>query len=436
MSLILRCVAFALAAAFPAAAAETLVAAIGEDGIALRVACPQAPHRAVLSGYPIPLPAPPRARLFRYRLDGAAPAVGILEAAGNGIVLRFPSGDWLNADRAEVLLPAAWQRLAFAPSPAAAAACGVAAPKPEKRARIAAIQAGLAAHGLSPGRTDGVFDAATGAAIVAWQRYFGLLADGAPSAALRAHLAATPPGGLGVPARRALAARIARLWRPPGWARGAYSLTVPLRLRLDARGTVTQAAVGTGMGARSDGFADRVALTAASAALAVGRLTDDPSDDSGAPRDLLLHVTLPADAAGRAYAGALARRLARHRVFAAVPPAAAGGRAALLRLHIDGAAKTIRTDVLEPGSLSPARIAGVRAAVARLPRIPPPPADGEPPVFAVDLTLFARAPYVVAGRAAFADWPEERDRFAGDCRAAPRVARWRTRIRGDQPCPL
>ena len=193
---------------------------------------------------------------------------------------------------------------------------------------------------------------------------------------------------------------------------------------------MTHAAVETGTGARSDGFADRVARTAAGAALAVGRLTDDP----GAPRDLLLHVTLPADAAGRAYAGALARRLARHRVFAALPPATAGGRAALLRLHIDGAAKTARTEFIEPGSLSSAQLAGVRAAVARLPRIPPPPADGEPPVFAVDLTLFARAPYVVAGRAAFADWPEERDRFAGDCGAAPQAARWRARIRGDQPC--
>ena len=428
---VLRYAVFALATAVPAvAAAETLVAAIGEDGLALRVACPQAPHRAVLSGYPAPLPEPRRARLFRYRLDGAAPAIGMLEAAGDGVVLRFPSGDWLNADRVEALLPAAWQRLAFAPSPGAAAACGAAAAKPEKRARIAAIQAGLAAHGLSPGRMDGVFDAATGAAIVAWQRYFGLLPDGAPSPALRARLAATSPDGLGVPARRALAARIARLWRPPGWARGAYSLTAPLRLRLDARGAVTHAAVETGPGGRSDGFADRVARTAAGAALAVGRLTDDP----GAPRDLLLHVTLPVDAAGRAYAGALARRLARHRVFPTAPPAAAGGRAALLRLHIDGAAKTVRTDILDPGALSSAQLAGVRAAVARLPRIPPPPADGEPPVFAVDLTLFARAPYVVAGRAAFADWPEERDRSAGDCGAAPQVARWRARIRGDQPC--
>ena len=433
MAFVLRCAVFALATAFPAAA-ETLVAAGGEGGLSLRVACPQAPHRAVLSGHPVPLPEPLRARLFRYRLDGAAPAIGMLEAAGDGVVLRFPSGDWLNADWAEALLPAAWQRLAFAPSPAAAAACGAAAPKPGKRALTAAIQAGLAAHGLSPGRTDGVFDAATGAAIVVWQRYFGLLADGTPSSALRAHIAATPPGGLDLFARRALAARIARLWRLPGWARGAYALTVPLRLRLDARGAVTHAAVEAGPDARSDRFADRAAQTAVGAALAVGRLTARPTHDPGAPRDMLLHVTLPVDAAARAYAGALARRLARHRVFATLPPAAAGGRAALLRLHIDGAAKTIRTDVLEPGALSPAQLAGVRAAVARLPRIPPPPADGEPPVFAAELTLFARAPYVVAGRAAFSDWPEARDRFAGDCRAASHVARWRARIRGDQPC--
>ena len=395
--------AAAIAAAAPAYAADRIVAATGEGGLVLRVACPEAPHRALLSGHPVPLPAPLRARLFRYRLDGAAPAIGALEAAADGVVLRFPSGAWLNADRAEALLPAAWQRLAFAPSPAAAEACGVAGPGPERRAAIAAIQTGLAAHGLSPGRADGVFDAATGAAIAAYQRYFGLLADGAPSAALRAHLAETPPRRLGVPARRALAARIESLWRPPGWARGAYALTVPVRLRLDARGAVVEAAVERR--APGGSFTRRVAQTAARAALAAGRLTDD----ARTPRDLLLHLTLPVDDTARGYARALARRLARHRAFAALPPAAPGGRAAFLRLHIDGAAKTIGADILDSGALSTAHLAGLRAAIARLPRIPPPPADGGPPVFAVDLTLFARAPHVVAGRVAFSDWPDGRE---------------------------
>ena len=90
---------------------------------------------------------------------------------------------------------------------------------------------------------------------------------------------------------------------------------------------------------------------------------------------------------------------------ARLPPGAPGGRAAELRLHIDGAARTVRAEMLDTGALTPAQVARVRAAVGALPRLPPPPPDEGANVFVMDVTLFARPPHVVAGRAAFSDWP-------------------------------
>lgn len=392
-----RLLAVALVVVAGAAHADATIPVAQGGGLVLHAACPETPERALLSGYPVPMPAAPRARLFRYRLDGGAPAVGTVEPHPDGVALRFPGGAWLNADTVAVVLPVAWQRLRFAPVAGAARACGVAVPQDGKRARFAAIQTALAARGLDPGRTDGVFDPATGAAIAAYQSYFGLVVDGAPTPALRRHLAANPTPALDLPTLRALAALVEGHWRPPGWARGAWGLTVPVRLRLAGDGTVLAA---TALAAGAPRL-DRVADTAAHAALAAGRL----AGAAGLPRDLVLHLTLPVGAAHRAYARRMAARLAGHRAFAGLPPAAAGGRVATMRLHIDGAARTIRSEVLDAGTLTPAALARARAAIARLPRILPPPAEGGPNVFAMDITLFARAPHVLPGRVAWSDWP-------------------------------
>ncbi len=386
----------ALCAVLPAAVAETIPVARDADGVVLTAACPEAPERALISGHPVPVPAPPRARLFRYRIDGAAPAVGTVEPHPDGVGLRFPNGAWLNGDLLAVALPGAWQRLTFALAPGAAARCGVAAPKAGERRLIAAVQSALAAHGLAPGRADGVFDTATGAAIRRYQAYFGMIVDGVPSPALRGHLAAHPPAGAGIDRLRALAARIERHWRPPGWARGAWSLTIPVGLRLDDDGMVVSASVADG-----DPRFARIARSAAEAALATGRL----ANGAALPRELVLHLTLPVGDMQRKYARKVAARLARHRAFAGLPPGAPGGRAAVMRLHIDGAAGTVRAELLDGGVLSPEAIDRIRAAAAHARRLPPVPMGEGPRVFVMDVTLFARAPYVLPGRVAFSDWP-------------------------------
>ena len=396
---LLAAIAGAVLCAAPAApaAAETLAIARDDAGAALLARCPEAPHRAILAGHPVPMPAVPAARLFRYRLDGAAPAVGAMAPDPLGAALRFPDAAWMRADLVELVLPAAWQRLAFAPRRQAARRCGARAPAPEKRARIVAIQRGLAAHGLDPGRTDGVYAAATGAAIRAWQAWYGPLVDGVPSAALRDRLAAIAAGP-GVPALRAFAARIERLWRPPAWARGAWRFIAPLRLRIGAGGAVLSAEVEI---ADSGSRAARIAHSAAEAALAAGRLPGAP------PGALGLRLLKPVSALDRDYARKTARRLARHRALIGLPPAAPGGRAAVIRLHIDGAARTVRMETLDRGLLSDAALARIAAAAASLPRLPPPPAGGGPPVFAMDITLFARPPRALPGRPAFSDWPAD-----------------------------
>ena len=389
----LAALAAALALAAPAAA-ETIVAGRSADGVELRAACPEAPERAVIAGHPVPVPADPGARLFRYRLDGAAPAIGTVERHPEGAALRFPDGRWLNADVVDAALPGAWQRLAFTLFPEAARACGAAAPKAEKRALFAAIQTMLAARGLAPGRTDGVFHPETGAAIRAWQAHHGLIVDGVPSPALRGHLEETPPAAVDFATLRAMAARVESVWRPPNWVRGAYGLTVPVQVRLDADGTVVSAT--------AEGGDLRIGRTAEDAARTAGRL----AHGGGAPRELVLHLTMPVPASHRKYARKIAQRLALygHRSFGRLPPAAPGGRAAAFRLHIDGAAKTVRTETLDAGVLSPAMLARMRAAVARLPRIPPVPVEGGPNVFVMDVTLFSRPPHVLPGRVAFSDW--------------------------------
>lgn len=389
--------AIAGAALFAApAAADTVAVARDDAGAALLARCPEAPRRAIVAGHPVPMPAVPSARLFRYRLDGAPPAVGAMEPDPLGAALRFRDGAWMRAGLVEIVLPVAWQRLAFAPEPDAAGRCGAPPPAPEKRALMAAIQRGLAAHGLDPGRTDGVYAAATGAAIRAWQAYWGPLVDGVPSAALRDRLAAAPAGP-GVPALRAFAAQIERRWRPPAWARGAWRLVAPLRLRIGAGGAIlsAEAEIGAAGGDR------RIARTAEDAALAAGRLPGAP------PGMLRLRLAKPVSAIDREYARRVARRLARHRALIGLPPAAPGGRAALVRLHVDGDARTIRMETLDRGALSDAALARIGAAVAGLPRLPPPPAGGGPAVFAMDIALFARPPRALPGRSAFSDWPAD-----------------------------
>ena len=384
----------ALAAAGPAAA-ETVAVARDPGGAALSAACPEAPFRAVLSGHPVPLPAVPRARLFRYRIDGGPPAVGVAAPHPDGVALRFPNDSWLGADLVALLLPGAWQRLDFAPAPEAARRCGAAPKTAGKRALVAAIQSALAARGLDPGRADGVFDAATGAAIEAYQRYFGPRADGVPSPALRDRMARDGARGQDLAALAAMAARVESAWRPPAWARGAWSAAVALRIRLDAGG---RAAAAEPAGA-AEGTLGRLARSAAEAALAAG-----PLAAAGAPREVVLRVALPVSETSKRYARAVTRRLAARGRFGRLPPGAPGGRAAELRLHIDGAARTVRAEMLDTGALAPAQVARVRAAVGELPRLPPPPDEGAN-VFVMDVTLFARPPHVVAGRTAFSDWP-------------------------------
>ncbi len=381
----------------PAAAAKLVPVARGADGVTLLAACAEAPHRALIADHPVVVPAAPAARLFRYRIDGAPPATGFVEPTADGVVLRFPNRAWLNADFLSVILPGARQRFAFSARPEAVA-CGGAAPRDDKRDRTRNLQKALAAHGLASGRTDGVFSAETEAAIRAYQAYFGLMVDGIPSAELGEHLTKSRQDAVNIPRLQGLAAQIVHHWRPPAWARGAWALTVPLRLRLDETGAVISADAEVGDGAA----ARRAAGAAVDAAYAAGSL----ADSAGLPRDLLVQVTLPVPKVHRHYARILARRLARQRVFRGLPPGAPGGRAGVLRLHIDGPARLTRVEVLEAGALRPARLALMRERLARLPSMPPPPAGGGPNLFIADITLFSRAPYVLPGRVAFPDWPD------------------------------
>lgn len=120
---------------------------------------------------------------------GAVTGLTVLEAAALGAVGGALTGMLTKPEQVDLGQPTWQQGQASAPAPAAATPAN-----PAQQAALAGVvqrvQGALAARGYDPGPQDGVVGARTRAAIRAYQRDQGLVADGQLSPELLARLGA------------------------------------------------------------------------------------------------------------------------------------------------------------------------------------------------------------------------------------------------------